>query len=135
MACRPPWLDKENVEKPVLLYVDAHTSHLSLPFMKLCTEKHIACVCVWANEIGHTPLWSNKLFFHHTRTESSSFRSFFSSESSQFQSCAKIYKTADFSIPRDESSLHCIPSDGKFNQKWASSKYTITSNWVNAYIN
>ena len=51
------------------------------------------------------------------KTKHDSFPPFFPSDSSQFQRCAKIHKTADFSIPRDESSLNCIPRDTKVNLK------------------
>ena len=61
--------------------------------------------------------FSLKWFYHHTGTESSSFFSFFSSESSELSLCATIYETADFSISIDESSLHCIPRDTIFKMK------------------
>lgn len=39
--CFIPWLDENNIEKPVIVFLDGHTSHDSLQLSTLCSENGI----------------------------------------------------------------------------------------------
>ena len=44
-----PWLLKNNIEFPVIVFVDGHSSHLSLPLSKFCAEKNIVLISLYPN--------------------------------------------------------------------------------------
>lgn len=44
-----PWLVNNNVEFPVILYLDGHKSHLSLELSEFCSEKKIILYCLPPN--------------------------------------------------------------------------------------
>lgn len=44
-----PWIIKNEIERPVVLYLDGHTSHLSLPLSQLCRENGIELVALYPN--------------------------------------------------------------------------------------
>jgi len=44
-----PYLIKERVKFPVLLFVDGHSSHLTLKISNLCTELEIILICLYPN--------------------------------------------------------------------------------------
>lgn len=44
-----PYLVKENVEFPVILFVDGHSSHMSLEVSKVCDALKIILICVYPN--------------------------------------------------------------------------------------
>lgn len=44
-----PWLTKENIPRPVVFFLDGHTSHLSLPLRHFCKEKQIELVALFPN--------------------------------------------------------------------------------------
>lgn len=44
-----PWLCQQNIEFPVLVYMDQHSSHLTLPLMEFCKEKQIESVALYPN--------------------------------------------------------------------------------------
>lgn len=43
------WLQENKIEFPVILFVDGHVSHLSLPLMKLCQENKIELIALYPN--------------------------------------------------------------------------------------
>lgn len=36
-----PWLLKQQIQFPVIIYMDGHSSHLSIPLVKFCRERNI----------------------------------------------------------------------------------------------
>lgn len=44
-----PWLLKNGIEFPVILYLDGHTSHLTYPLTKFCREKKIELIALYPN--------------------------------------------------------------------------------------
>ncbi|XP_071653661.1 uncharacterized protein [Temnothorax longispinosus] len=44
-----PWLQQNNVEFPVILYVDGHSSHCTLPLSNFCREKNIELIALYPN--------------------------------------------------------------------------------------
>ena len=44
-----PWLSKGNITRPVLLYMDGHLSHITLPLSKFCADKRIILIALHAN--------------------------------------------------------------------------------------
>lgn len=44
-----PWLLKNNIQLPVVLFLDGHTSHISLPLSMFCKEKGIILVALLPN--------------------------------------------------------------------------------------
>uniref|UniRef100_A0ABD2WS72 DDE-1 domain-containing protein n=1 Tax=Trichogramma kaykai TaxID=54128 RepID=A0ABD2WS72_9HYME len=47
--CFIPWLQKNSIELPVVLYVDGHVSHLSYPLMQLCVANQIELITLYPN--------------------------------------------------------------------------------------
>lgn len=43
------WLDENNIPKPVILFIDGHTSHLSYHVSKFCSENGIILVALFPN--------------------------------------------------------------------------------------
>ncbi|KYQ50352.1 hypothetical protein ALC60_10553, partial [Trachymyrmex zeteki] len=43
------WLTENNIERPVILYVDGHCSHLTLPVADFCTEYNIELIALYPN--------------------------------------------------------------------------------------
>ncbi|KMQ85800.1 tigger transposable element-derived protein 6-like protein [Lasius niger] len=44
-----PYLKKEKIEFPVILFVDGHSSHVTLEVSKLCSELEIILICLYPN--------------------------------------------------------------------------------------
>lgn len=44
-----PWLVKNKIQFPVLLFVDGHSSHLTLNLAKFCKEKEIELIALYPN--------------------------------------------------------------------------------------
>lgn len=44
-----PWLVKNKIEFPVILYLDGHTSHLSYPLTKFCRNNKIEMIALYPN--------------------------------------------------------------------------------------
>lgn len=44
-----PYLEKENIEKPVVLYLDGHTSHISLHLSEFCRDHGIILIALLPN--------------------------------------------------------------------------------------
>ncbi|XP_031353826.1 uncharacterized protein LOC116180679 [Photinus pyralis] len=44
-----PWLDKHNIPRPVIMFLDGHSSHLSLPLSEFCEQKKIILVALYPN--------------------------------------------------------------------------------------
>ncbi|XP_066588079.1 uncharacterized protein [Prorops nasuta] len=44
-----PWLVKNNIEFPVILYVDGHVSQLTLPLSKCCKQNKIELIALYPN--------------------------------------------------------------------------------------
>ncbi|KYM93390.1 hypothetical protein ALC62_16007, partial [Cyphomyrmex costatus] len=44
-----PWLVKNNIEFPVILYVDGHSSHLTLPVVEFCRKVKIELIALFPN--------------------------------------------------------------------------------------
>jgi predicted aldo/keto reductase-like oxidoreductase len=44
-----PWLVENNIEYPIMFYVDGHTSHLTLHLNNFCKEKRIELVALYPN--------------------------------------------------------------------------------------
>jgi hypothetical protein len=44
-----PWLVSENVEFPVILYLDGHKSHVTLPLTDFCRQKQIVVISLLPN--------------------------------------------------------------------------------------
>lgn len=44
-----PWLEENNIEKPVVFFLDGHVSHLSIELSKLCIDKGIVLVALLPN--------------------------------------------------------------------------------------
>ncbi|XP_060803913.1 uncharacterized protein LOC132902523 [Amyelois transitella] len=44
-----PWLNENNIEKPAILFIDGHTSHLTLQTSKFCSENGIILVALYPN--------------------------------------------------------------------------------------
>lgn len=44
-----PWLIENQIEKPVLLFIDGHTSHLTLQTSKFCSDNDIVLVALYPN--------------------------------------------------------------------------------------
>lgn len=44
-----PYLEESKITLPVIVFMDGHSSHLSLPLSKLCIEKQIILICLYPN--------------------------------------------------------------------------------------
>lgn len=44
-----PWIEKENIKKPVILFIDGHVSHLTLPTSQFCSANGIILVALLPN--------------------------------------------------------------------------------------
>lgn len=44
-----PWLDKEKIERPILLFIDGHKSHLTLHLSNFCMDNGIELVALFPN--------------------------------------------------------------------------------------
>ncbi|XP_067205209.1 uncharacterized protein [Linepithema humile] len=44
-----PWLIQQNIEFPVILYMDGHSSHFTLPLSTFCREKNIILIALFPN--------------------------------------------------------------------------------------
>ena len=44
-----PWLDKKKIQRPVILYIDGHSSHLTLHLSKLCSSNGIVLIKLHPN--------------------------------------------------------------------------------------
>lgn len=44
-----PWLQKENIPFPIILFMDGHSSHVSLPLSTFCSKNGIHLVAVFPN--------------------------------------------------------------------------------------
>ena len=44
-----PWLLKNQIEFPVILYLDGHSSHVTLPLVKFCREKKLKIISLYSN--------------------------------------------------------------------------------------
>lgn len=44
-----PWLTEKKIQRPVVFFLDGHTSHISLPLSKFCIEKQIELVALLPN--------------------------------------------------------------------------------------
>uniref|UniRef100_A0ABD2WF65 HTH CENPB-type domain-containing protein n=1 Tax=Trichogramma kaykai TaxID=54128 RepID=A0ABD2WF65_9HYME len=47
--CFIPWIQNNGIQLPVVLYVDGHVSHLSLPLMQLCMANQIELIALFPN--------------------------------------------------------------------------------------
>lgn len=43
------WLRENNIELPVILYVDGHKSHITYPTVQFCRENGIELICLYPN--------------------------------------------------------------------------------------
>lgn len=46
-----PWLEESGIELPIILYIDGHSSHITLPLSQFCAEKNIVLVTLFPNAI------------------------------------------------------------------------------------
>ncbi|KAK9693320.1 DDE superfamily endonuclease [Popillia japonica] len=46
-----PWLVQENIEFPVIIYLDNHSSHLIIALVKFCREKKTELIDLYPNSI------------------------------------------------------------------------------------
>lgn len=44
-----PWLTKKQIQRPVVFFLDGHTSHISLPLSKFCVAKQIELIALLPN--------------------------------------------------------------------------------------
>ena len=44
-----PWLQKSEIEFPVIIYLDGHSSHVTIPLVKFCREKQIELIALFPN--------------------------------------------------------------------------------------
>jgi len=44
-----PWLTTHNIERPIILYVDGHSSHLTLPVAQFCMDHQIELIALFPN--------------------------------------------------------------------------------------
>ncbi|XP_067215467.1 uncharacterized protein [Linepithema humile] len=44
-----PWLTAHNIERPVILYVDGHSSHMTLPVSQFCMDHQIELIALFPN--------------------------------------------------------------------------------------
>ncbi|XP_039314369.1 tigger transposable element-derived protein 1-like [Solenopsis invicta] len=44
-----PWLTAHNIERPVILYVDGHSSHMTLPVAQFCMDHQIELIALFPN--------------------------------------------------------------------------------------
>ncbi|TGZ46503.1 Uncharacterized protein DBV15_10347 [Temnothorax longispinosus] len=44
-----PWLLKENIHFPIVLYLDKHSSHVTIPLVSFCREKKIELISLYPN--------------------------------------------------------------------------------------
>lgn len=58
-----PWLVKEGIEFPVILYFDGHASHVTVPIVNFCQEKKIEIICLYPNST-HILQPLDTSFFH-----------------------------------------------------------------------
>lgn len=58
-----PWLLQEQIEFPVVLYLDNHSSHITMPLVKFCREKKIEIIGLYPNST-HIMQPLDIAFFH-----------------------------------------------------------------------
>ncbi|XP_051166325.1 uncharacterized protein LOC127284737 [Leptopilina boulardi] len=44
-----PWLTKNNIQRPVIMFIDGHASHITLYLSKFCSEKQIVLIALHPN--------------------------------------------------------------------------------------
>ena len=44
-----PWLQKSEIEFAVIIYLDGHSSHVTIPLVKFCREKQIELIALFPN--------------------------------------------------------------------------------------
>lgn len=44
-----PWLDREHIERPILLFMDGHVSHMTLHLSEFCSENGIILIALFPN--------------------------------------------------------------------------------------
>lgn len=44
-----PWLESSGIELPIILYIDGHSSHITLPLSEFCHEKQIILIALYPN--------------------------------------------------------------------------------------
>lgn len=44
-----PWLTTHNIERPIILYVDGHSSHLTLPVAQFCMDHQLELIALFPN--------------------------------------------------------------------------------------
>lgn len=44
-----PWVKKQNIQLPIIVFLDGHKSHLSLPLSKFCADAGIILVAIYPN--------------------------------------------------------------------------------------
>lgn len=44
-----PWLLTNSIQLPIILFIDGHTSHLTMHTSKFCREKHIILISLYPN--------------------------------------------------------------------------------------
>ena len=57
-----PWLTKNNIERPVVLYIDAHSSYVTLPLFDFCIEHRIELIALYPNSTHITQPCDKALF-------------------------------------------------------------------------
>ncbi|KAL0102680.1 hypothetical protein PUN28_018176 [Cardiocondyla obscurior] len=62
-----PWLIKNNIKFPVVLFLDGHTSHLTMALSNFCSEKEIELIALYPNAT-HILQPLDVAFFHPLKT-------------------------------------------------------------------
>ncbi|TGZ51112.1 Uncharacterized protein DBV15_11450 [Temnothorax longispinosus] len=44
-----PWLVKKNIEFPIIVYLDGHSSHVTIPLVSFCKERQIELIALFPN--------------------------------------------------------------------------------------
>lgn len=44
-----PWLEEKSIEFPIILYIDGHSSHITLPLSQFCQNKKIILIALFPN--------------------------------------------------------------------------------------
>lgn len=57
-----PWLTQNNIERPIVLYVDGHLLHVTLPLVDFCMDHQIEVVALFPNSMNITQPCDKALF-------------------------------------------------------------------------
>lgn len=77
-----PWLEKSKIERPIIFFIDGHSSHMTLPLSQFCDENKIVLVALFPNATHILQPFDVSFFRHFKVSWQKSFQDFCKSNGS-----------------------------------------------------